>query len=77
MNGTHRVFLALVILLLAVSITPIEAHAYGGPGSVISAIGTFLAVVAAVLASIFGFIWYPLKRLYRSMNDTSPEEKSE
>jgi len=77
MNPTLRALFALLVLLLAVSIVPADAYAYGGPGSVISAIGTFLAVVAAVLASIFGFVWYPLKRLYRSLNDSSAEEESE
>ena len=52
--------------------------AYGGPGSVISGIGAFLAAVAAILASLLGFIWFPLKRLYRSMTEeeTPSEETS-
>lgn len=45
------------------------ALAYGGPGSVISGIGAFLAAVAALLATLFGFIWFPLKRLYKSMTE--------
>lgn len=47
--------------------TPTVAVAYGGPGSVISGIGAFLAVLAAVVAAILGFIWYPAKKLLRSV----------
>jgi hypothetical protein len=47
--------------------TPTIAVAYGGPGSVISGIGAFLAVLAAVAAAILGFIWYPAKKLVRSV----------
>ena len=30
-------------------------------------IGAFIALVAAVVASIFGFLWFPLKRLLRGL----------
>ena len=73
MNTTMRI----AFLLLAVAIfTPEAALAYGGPGSVISGIGAFLAAVAALLATLFGFIWFPLKRLYKSWTeeDTATEE---
>lgn len=52
------------------------ALAYGGPGSIISGIGTVLAVVAAVLASLFGFVWFPLKRLYQKMTG-SPSDAND
>ena len=41
------------------------AHAYIGPGAGISAIGTVIALLGALLLAIIGFIWYPLKRLRR------------
>jgi hypothetical protein len=68
----YRIAFFLIALLFA----PTVALAYGGPGSVISGIGAFLAAVAALLASLLGFIWFPLKRLYRSMKgkDSSREE---
>lgn len=47
--------------------------AYGGPGSVITGIGAFLAVLAALVAAIFGFLWYPLKKLIRAMRG-GPEQ---
>jgi len=63
--------LALTVFLVA----PDAAYAYGGPGSVISGIGAFLALVAALLASLLGFIWFPLKRLYQKVTaDAEAEE---
>jgi preprotein translocase subunit SecG len=69
-------FLRIAFLLAAVIVlVPESALAYGGPGSVISGIGAFLAAVAAILATLFGFIWFPLKRLYKSW--TKEEEHTE
>lgn len=75
MNTDSRFFLALFALGLTFLAGPETAHAYGGPGSVISGIGAFLAAVAALLAALFGFIWFPLKRLYHKIRqkDTSNE----
>lgn len=52
----------LALLLLAL---PSAAHGYAGPGGVITGIGAFLALVLALFAALFGFVWYPLKRLAR------------
>lgn len=41
------------------------ATAYVGPGAGLTAIGTVLALIGAVLLGIFGFVWYPIKRLLR------------
>ncbi len=41
------------------------ALAYMGPGAGLTMIGSLVALVSAVLAGIFGFIWYPLKRLFK------------
>lgn len=38
---------------------------YVGPGAGLSAIGAFLALVVGVFVALFGFVWYPLKRLIR------------
>lgn len=42
-----------------------QAMAYIGPGVGVSAIGAFLAIVAGVIVAIFGFVWYPIRRLIR------------
>lgn len=59
--------LGFILFILAVLIHPEAAHAYGGPGSVISGIGALLAAVATLVAFLFGFVWFPLKRLIRKM----------
>lgn len=66
-------FLVAFLLALLVFALPEPVLAYGGPGSVISGIGAFLALIAAVLASLFGFIWFPLKRMYRKMKNSENE----
>ncbi|MEM7522787.1 MAG: hypothetical protein AAF360_03325 [Pseudomonadota bacterium] len=55
------------------------AFAYIGPGAGLSAIGTLLALFAAVLLAVVGFLWYPLKRLMRrrpASGPSSPDNKS-
>ena len=39
--------------------------AYVGPGSGLSAIGSVLALIGAVIMLIIGFLWYPIKRYLR------------
>ena len=41
------------------------AHAYIGPGAGLSAIGAVIAVLAAMILAVVGFVWYPVKRLMR------------
>lgn len=41
------------------------ADAYVGPGAGLSAIGVLLALIGAIALAIVGFVWYPLKRLFR------------
>jgi hypothetical protein len=38
---------------------------YIGPGAGLTAIGAFLAVVVGAIVGIFGFVWYPMKKLLR------------
>ena len=45
-----------------------NAAAYIGPGASISAIGTVIALIGAVLLGILGFVWYPIKRLLAKRN---------
>lgn len=53
-----------VLLLLTL---PLPAFAYLGPGGGITAIGALIAIVLAVLYTFFGFIWFPLKRLFKKI----------
>jgi len=49
--------------------------AYVGPGGGISALGAVLAIVAAVLLAILGFVWYPVKRLLRMRRRSSEQSE--
>lgn len=66
----------LVVLMVGVTLLfhPSTAQAYVGPGGVITAIGAALALLAAIVASIFGFVWYPIKRLLAFLRGRGPED---
>jgi membrane protein implicated in regulation of membrane protease activity len=53
----------LLVVAAALMLLPSTAHAYLGPGGVLTAIGAMLALFVAIVAAIAGFLWYPLKRL--------------
>jgi hypothetical protein len=61
----RRDFFVLAAASSAFFIVPATSFAYVGPGTGLSAIGTILALVAAVGLALVGFVWYPLKRLLR------------
>ncbi len=46
--------------------------AYIGPGAGLSAIGALLAVVVGIVVAVFGFVWYPMKRLTRKLKPADP-----
>ena len=58
---------AISLLTLVMAIAPSQALAYAGPGAGLSAIGSLLAILAAVGLGIVGFVWYPLKRFGRML----------
>lgn len=58
----------------AAALAATEALAYIGPGAGISAIGSLLALLAAVALAIVGFIWYPAKRLRRRMRQKTANQ---
>lgn len=44
-------------------IFPSFSYAYIGPGTGLSAIGSLVAFVGAILLLIVGFVWFPIKRM--------------
>ena len=63
---TPAVLKALPALVVSwVWFTPVVAQAYIGPGAGLSALGSLLALLGAVLLTVIGFIWYPVKRVIR------------
>lgn len=61
------VWLAVIVLAGFTCLAPFPAMAYIGPGAGLTAIGSFLALVAGILLAIVGFVWYPIRRLRRRM----------
>jgi hypothetical protein len=53
------------VLVVLVAGLPGTALAYIGPGAGLSAGGSLLVLIGAVVLTIVGFIWYPLWRLRR------------
>ena len=54
----------LPALVAAIALfAPQPALAYIGPGAGLSALGAFLALVLGILVALFGFLWYPVKRI--------------
>ncbi|GGX67570.1 hypothetical protein GCM10007385_40900 [Tateyamaria omphalii] len=53
-------------LTVSLALVPATAHAYVGPGAGLTAIGTMIALVAALVLAVVGFVWYPIKRMVRA-----------
>jgi len=51
--------------MIAAALIYQEAWAYIGPGAGLSAIGSILAFLGAVILLIIGFFWYPVKKLIK------------
>ena len=64
------------VLAEANSMTTLPILAYIGPGGALSAIGSFLALVAAVVLALLGFVWYPIKRMMRARRERNREDAS-
>ena len=65
---------SIVLVASLVCLLPRSAMAYIGPGAGLSAIGAFIAVVVGIILAIFGFLWYPIKRLLRKRTPTEETE---
>ncbi|NEQ72177.1 MAG: hypothetical protein F6K24_29890 [Okeania sp. SIO2D1] len=65
-----QLFLASLFIILIISQ---PAMAYVGPGAGLAAIGAFFALLAGILAALFGFLWYPIKRLLRKRKQSKED----
>ena len=65
MNEANRLRAARTSVAIAIAIFAVSfpVAAYVGPGAGLSALGSLFALLAAVVVAIFGFLWYPMKRL--------------
>lgn len=66
--------IAFSVLVLVIFVQQ-PAMAYVGPGTGIAAIGALLAIIVGVVAALFGFLWYPLKRLLKQRKQTATENE--
>ena len=63
-----------IIYTICLTVFPILAHAYVGPGTGLSAVGSVIAFIGAIFLLIVGFLWYPIKRLIKgNKTDVSAE----
>ena len=68
-SGIHAAGVAFAAVgIAALLLAPMPAAAYVGPGAGLSAIGSALALIAAIGLAIVGFIWYPVKRAWRKLS---------
>ena len=54
-------FVKDLLIALWLIVISTNAFAYIGPGAGIAAIGTIIALIGAILLTIIGFVWYPMK----------------
>ena len=76
MKTSSLVGIFICVLLLVVFVQQ-PAMAYVGPGTGIAALGALLAIIAGVIAAIFGFLWYPIKRLLKKRKQTEAKDIQE
>ena len=67
MTSRERTLIVMFVAAAALTVLPSHAFAYIGPGAGLSAIGSLLALLAAMVVAIFGFVWYPVKRFIRML----------
>jgi hypothetical protein len=67
----------MVVAAVVGILMPSSAEAYIGPGAGVTAIGTVVAFVSAILFAIVGFVWYPIKRLLRAVRRKRDIAKAE
>ena len=70
----HQLLMSAVLITALIGLLPQSAMAYVGPGAGLSAIGLFLAIVVGVIVAIFGFLWYPIKRILRACRKRDTNE---
>jgi len=66
-------YASILVTCLLVTL-PAISHAYVGPGTGLSAIGTVIAFIGSVVLLIMGFVWYPIKRFLKGKKAAPSQE---
>ena len=72
-----RRFVPVTLVLVLIMGAPVTAFAYVGPGAGLSIIGSLLALIAAIVVGILGFLWFPIRRLLRRRKQAAADRNSE
>ncbi|MCH8201833.1 MAG: hypothetical protein IH996_01865 [Proteobacteria bacterium] len=75
MTDSGRLALVIAVIAAYMSLIAGPAMSYIGPGAGLTAIGTVLALIGAVVLAIFGFVWYPIKRYMRKRRQSRTKAK--
>ena len=65
------------VILITLLVLPLSAYAYVGPGMGVGVIGAIIGIFAAIVLSIVGLVWFPLKRAFGGASKKESEEKKE
>ena len=63
------------LVTLFTFLIPSLAHAYLGPGVGGGVIVATIGVIVAILAGIFGILWFPIKRFLKKRRNAKQEKK--
>jgi predicted permease len=67
----------ITLLLALMLVLPATVFAYVGPGAGLSIIGSVLAFAAAIIVGIFGFLWFPIRRILRKRKHAAKQKADE
>ena len=67
----------LNILIIIVLLFTTDSYAYLGPGVGGGVIAATIGVLVAIIAGIFGILWFPFKRLIKKSKENNKIKKKE
>lgn len=68
MESIRRTGLVAGLVVAVLLMAPAPLAGYVGPGATLAVIGAAIAVIGAVFVTVGGFVWYPVKRLWKTLS---------
>lgn len=65
-----------IIIYILIIVFPKSAFAYLGPGTGIGVILGSIGILVAIIISLFGLVWFPIKRFLKSRKLKDKEENN-